>query len=80
MCIEAVCVVSVAIDVGDAGADPASEFESVSESFSQTISGDQTRSGRERTTSGGARSASRCLTGKPSVSSDHGHESLTERP
>jgi hypothetical protein len=35
--------------------------DSVSDSFSQTMSGDQTRSGRERTTSGGARSASRCL-------------------
>lgn len=36
----------------------ASEDES---SFSQAISGVQTRSGNDRTTMGGARSASRCL-------------------
>jgi len=35
--------------------------ESSESSFSQTMSGVQIRSGRERTTSGGARSASRCL-------------------
>jgi hypothetical protein len=42
------------------GGSVAGESESES-SFSQTISGVQIRSGRESTTSGGARSASRCL-------------------
>ena len=37
--------------------------DSESESFSQTMSGVQIRSGRERTSKGGARSASLCLFG-----------------
>ena len=61
-----------AADVGEAGRgddcllgrlerEGARDAVSESESFSQTISGDQIRSGRDKTRRGGARSASRCL-------------------
>ncbi len=45
----------------DSGEDGAEGDVSESESFSQTISGDQIRSGSDKTRRGGARSASRCL-------------------
>lgn len=51
---------------GEAGAlarGVVSDESDAESSFSQAMSGDQIRSGKERTTIGGARSASRCLYG-----------------
>lgn len=53
--------VEEAAEAGEGDGGPEAEGESVSESFSHTMSGDQIRSGKERTSRGGARSAFFCL-------------------
>ena len=47
--------------VGEAGPEGEADSDSESESFSHTISGDQMRSGKDKTSRGGALSASFCL-------------------